>query len=56
MAEKTIYDLSSPGRRGVTFPEPDVPETALPTDMLRESLPLPEVSENEVDEKDSALL
>jgi glycine dehydrogenase subunit 2 len=48
MAEKTIYDLSSPGRRGVTFPEPDVPETALPADMLRESLPLPEVSENEV--------
>jgi glycine dehydrogenase subunit 2 len=48
MAEKTIYDRSVKGRRGIRFPEPDVPETALPTDLLRAELPLPEVSEIEV--------
>ena len=25
MTEPTIYELSSPGRTGVTFPDPDVP-------------------------------
>ena len=25
MTEPTIYELSSPGRTGVTFPTPDVP-------------------------------
>lgn len=48
MTEPVIYDKSSPGRRGVRFPEPDVPETAFPEHLKRENLPLPEVSENEV--------
>ncbi|MFN2143886.1 MAG: aminomethyl-transferring glycine dehydrogenase subunit GcvPB [Anaerolineales bacterium] len=48
MAEKTIYDKSVAGRRGIRFPEPDVPETAFPENLLRQDLPLPEVSENEV--------
>jgi len=48
MAKKTIYDKSSPGRRGVRFPDADVPRTNLPAGLLRSELPLPEVSENEV--------
>jgi glycine dehydrogenase subunit 2 len=48
MTEKTIYELSSPGREGVRFPDSDVPETALPTDLLRKELPLPELSEFDV--------
>jgi glycine dehydrogenase subunit 2 len=48
MAETTIYDKSSPGRRGVRFPQPDVPLTKLPESLMRKELPLPEVSENEV--------
>ena len=48
MAEKTIYDKSVAGRRGIRFPEPDVPETALPENCCAQDLPLPEVSENEV--------
>jgi len=48
MADPTIFDLSVAGRTGVTFPEPDVPETSLPQGFLREKLPLPEVSEMEV--------
>ena len=27
VVEPTIFDLSSPGRTGVSFPEPDVPRT-----------------------------
>lgn len=45
MAEPTIFDLSVPGRKGVTFPKSDVPETALPEGFLREDLPFPEISE-----------
>lgn len=45
MTEPTIFDLSVPGRKGVTFPEPDVPEFALPEGFLREDLPIPEMSE-----------
>ena len=45
MTEPTIFDLSVPGRKGVTFPEPDVPEIALPEAFLREELPIPEMSE-----------
>ena len=30
VVEPTIFDLSSPGRTGVTMPASDVPETALP--------------------------
>ena len=48
MAEPTVFDLSVPGRTGVTFPEPDVPETALPEGFVREKLQLPEMSELEV--------
>ena len=48
MTEKTIYEISQPGRKGVTFPEPDVPESALPEQFLREELKLPELSELDV--------
>jgi len=48
MAEPTIYELSSPGRQGVRFPEPDIPQSPLPTEFRRKDLPLPEVSEVDV--------
>ena len=48
MAEPTIFDLSVAGRKGVTFPEMDVPETALPKGFVRGKLQLPEMSEMEV--------
>jgi glycine dehydrogenase subunit 2 len=48
MTEKTIYEISQPGRKGVTFPEPDVPESALPEQFTREELKLPELSELDV--------
>jgi glycine dehydrogenase subunit 2 len=48
MTEPTIYELSSPGRQGVRFPEPDVPQSPLPTEFRRKDLPLPEVSEVDV--------
>jgi len=48
MAEKTIYELSSPGRMGVKYPEPDVPLSPLPEALLRADLPLPELSELDV--------
>lgn len=48
MTEPTIYELSSPGRKGVRYPEPDVPLTALPEFLVREDLPMPEVSEIDV--------
>ncbi len=48
MTEPTIYELSSPGRTGVRFPELDVPEADLPMELLREQLPLPELSEVDV--------
>ncbi len=43
-----IYDLSSPGRTGVDLPDPDVPETPIPQEFLREDLPLPELSLSQV--------
>lgn len=43
--EPTIYELTSPGRTGITFPLPQVPETALPEGFIRDELPLPELSE-----------
>lgn len=47
--EPTIFELSSPGRRGVKMPVSDVPETALPPkDLLRSELPLPELAEVDV--------
>ncbi|MBN2500238.1 MAG: aminomethyl-transferring glycine dehydrogenase subunit GcvPB [Anaerolineales bacterium] len=48
MTEPLIYDISSPGRRGVRFPDADVPKAELPKDMLRANLPLPEVAEIDV--------
>ena len=45
MTELTIYEKSSPGRRGVRFPKPDVPVVDIPADLAREELPMPEVSE-----------
>jgi glycine dehydrogenase subunit 2 len=48
MAEPVIYDKSSPGRRGIRFPIPDVPKTDLPKKFLRKELPLPEINEVDV--------
>ena len=48
MTEPTIYELSSPGRTGVTFPDPDVPLAKLPKNLLRKDLPLPELAEVDV--------
>ena len=48
MPEQTIFEKSVPERRGVRFPDPDVPKSDLPKEFMRESLPLPEMSENEV--------
>ena len=48
MPEATIYEISSPGRRGITFPGCDVPKTKLPEVFLRPELPLPELSELDV--------
>ncbi len=48
MTEPTIYELSSPGRVGVRFPDADVPPTPLPEGFVREDLPMPEVSELDV--------
>ncbi len=46
--EPTIFELSSPGRTGATFPNPDVPTAKLPQDLLRSDLPLPELAEVDV--------
>jgi glycine dehydrogenase subunit 2 len=46
--EPLIYELSKPGRRGVRFPAPDVPETPLPGELTRQRLDWPEVSEIDV--------
>ena len=48
MSEPTVYDLSAPGRCGATMPAPDVPETDLPADMLRDDNGLPELSQLDV--------
>lgn len=48
MTEPTIYELSSPGRIGVRFPQIDVPLTEIPANLVRENLPLPELSEVDV--------
>lgn len=48
MTEPTIYELSSPGRVGVRYPDADVPLAPLPSELLRADLPMPEVAENEV--------
>jgi glycine dehydrogenase subunit 2 len=48
VVERTIYELSSPGRTGVTFPMPDVPHASIPENLLRKELPLPELAEADV--------
>lgn len=48
MTEPTIYELSSPGRIGVRFPESDVPAYEIPQEFVRQELPLPELSEVDV--------
>ncbi len=48
MSESTFYELTSPGRIGVEFPEPDVPVSKIPKNLLRKDLPLPELSELDV--------
>ncbi|MCX6081384.1 MAG: aminomethyl-transferring glycine dehydrogenase subunit GcvPB [Chloroflexi bacterium] len=49
MREPTIFELSSPGRTGVTFPASDVPAFDLPNEsLLRKELPLPELAEVDV--------
>ena len=48
MPEPLIYELSSPGRQGVTLPAPDVPAAALPAELMRAELPLPEIAELDV--------
>ncbi|MEO0099345.1 MAG: aminomethyl-transferring glycine dehydrogenase subunit GcvPB, partial [candidate division WOR-3 bacterium] len=49
---KTIFEHSTPGKRGYYLPPLDLPEKELtdfiPKEYLRENLPLPEVSEVEV--------
>jgi glycine dehydrogenase subunit 2 len=46
--EPLIYELSVPGRTGITLPDLDVPEAELPADLLRADLALPEVSQIDV--------
>ncbi|MGA2975398.1 MAG: aminomethyl-transferring glycine dehydrogenase subunit GcvPB [Spirochaetia bacterium] len=48
MSEPLLFDMSRPGREGVTLPGCDVPETAIPDALRRSNLPLPEVSEVDV--------
>ncbi|MFZ5820735.1 MAG: aminomethyl-transferring glycine dehydrogenase subunit GcvPB [Chloroflexota bacterium] len=48
VVEPTIFELSSPGRTGVSFPDPDVPRSELPESLLRADLPLPELAEVDV--------
>jgi glycine dehydrogenase subunit 2 len=44
----TVYEMSASGRRGLALPDPDVPETALPDDLLRDDNGLPELSQLDV--------
>jgi glycine cleavage system protein P-like pyridoxal-binding family len=48
MTEPLLFELSSPGRTGYRLPDLDVPESVLPEDLLRDELPLPELSEREI--------
>lgn len=46
--EPTLHELSVPGRLGVALPDCDVPQSALPEQLLREDNGLPELSEQQV--------
>ncbi|MHB9130200.1 MAG: aminomethyl-transferring glycine dehydrogenase subunit GcvPB [Armatimonadota bacterium] len=48
MTEPLIFELSRPGRYGVSLPAIDVPEAPLPEDCVRDDVPLPEVAEVDV--------
>lgn len=48
MTEPLLCELSAPGRIGVRYPKPDVPKTALPANLTRTHLPMPELSEVDV--------
>ncbi len=48
MLEPLIYELSSPGRIGIEMPALDVEQAKLPESLVREDLPLPELSEIDV--------
>jgi glycine dehydrogenase subunit 2 len=48
MPEPLVFELSRPGREGVTLPACDVPETPIPEVLRRDSLGLPELAEGEV--------
>ncbi|MBN1955801.1 MAG: aminomethyl-transferring glycine dehydrogenase subunit GcvPB [Anaerolineae bacterium] len=45
MTPPLIFELSRSGRCAATLPELDVPPAELPVELLRDDLPLPEVSE-----------
>jgi glycine dehydrogenase subunit 2 len=48
MTEPLVFEIGGPGQCAASLPEPDVPLAGLPTEFLREELPLPEVSELEL--------
>jgi glycine dehydrogenase subunit 2 len=48
MPEQQLCELSVPDRRGIRFPEPDVPLAPLPAGLTRQELPLTEISEVDV--------
>ena len=48
MTEPLLCDLSVSGRRGIRYPAPDVPLSKLPEGLVREDLPMPELSEVDV--------
>ncbi len=45
MPESLIFEISHPGRCATVLPEPDVPLSDLPEELVRDGLPLPEVGE-----------
>lgn len=48
MNEPLLCELSVAGRQGIRFPVPDVPLSDLPAGLVREDLPMPELSEVDV--------
>jgi glycine dehydrogenase subunit 2 len=44
MGEPLIFEISRPGREGVSLPDCDVPETKIPAALRRADLELPEVA------------
>ncbi len=48
MTEPLLCDISVPGRVGFRYPQPDVPLEPLPAALVRQDLPMPELSEVDV--------